>query len=107
MDRPLNSPRLSDRINAARRSYVVGRVPELELFKTALAETEFPFYVLYLYGPGGIGKTTLLREFAYEAKNAGIRCLYLDGRNIEPTPTTFSSAIQAAIDLEWGASAAP
>jgi hypothetical protein len=106
MNQPMSSPRLSDRINAARRSYVVGRAPELDLFKTALAETEFPFYVLYLYGPGGIGKTTLLREFTHQCKDAGIRCLYLDGRNIEPSPAAFSNAIQAAIDLEPGASEA-
>ena len=58
------STRLANRLSAARRSLFVGRVSEQELFASALSAPELPFFVLYIYGPGGVGKTTLLREFA-------------------------------------------
>ena len=47
-----------------RRMTFVGRVHELELFRSALAAPPAPFSVLYVCGPGGIGKTSLLRAWA-------------------------------------------
>ncbi len=52
--------RVADRIRAARR--FVGRQAELELVAAALAAETPAFAVLYLHGPGGIGKTSLLVE---------------------------------------------
>ena len=34
------------------------------MFADALAASELPFCVLQVFGPGGVGKTTLLNEFA-------------------------------------------
>jgi hypothetical protein len=93
------STRLADRLSAARRHRFVGRSGELQLFETALKADEPPFQVLYLYGPGGIGKTSLLREFRARAEQAHIAAYYLDGRNLETTPDSFLRALRAALNL--------
>lgn len=38
--------------------------------------------VLYLHGPGGIGKSTLLERLADEARARGVRCVRVDAREI-------------------------
>src|SRR5437016_4789900 len=81
--------RLGDRLKSARRNRFVGRSGEIELFQSALNADEPPFQIMYVYGPGGIGKTTLLREFAARAEQRSIAAYYLDGRNLEPTPDSF------------------
>lgn len=88
-------PRLADRLAAARR--FVGRAAELELFRAALAADEPPFAVLFLYGPGGIGKSSLLHQYAQVA--AGHTVAALDSRNIDPSPQGFLLALGAALGL--------
>jgi hypothetical protein len=88
---------LADRAAAARRRYFVGRTAELELFQAALTAAEPPFAVLHLYGPGGIGKTTLLAEYGRIAHEAGLSPLYLDGRLITPAPADFFQALNQAL----------
>jgi hypothetical protein len=85
--------RLADWLAAAGRQRFVGREAELRLFRSALLAHEPPFGVLYLYGPGGIGKTALLAEYARLATEAGVPVLRLDGRDVEPSPTGFVRAL--------------
>jgi ABC-type transport system involved in cytochrome c biogenesis ATPase subunit len=56
--------RIGDRMTATRRQCFVGRENERAVFQHALAAPALPFQVLYVFGPGGIGKTTLIKEFA-------------------------------------------
>jgi hypothetical protein len=84
-----------ERLAAARRQRFVGREAERNLFCAALEASEFPFGLIYLYGAGGVGKTTLLRQFAYWAEQQQVRAIYLDSRNIEPAPNGFLGALQA------------
>jgi hypothetical protein len=93
------STRLAHRLNAARRQRFVGRTAELALLQSTLAADELPFQLLYLYGPGGVGKTTLLSEFAHLCQEAGLLAAHLDGRVIEPAPEAFVAALQAALGL--------
>jgi hypothetical protein len=44
-----------------------------------------------------VGKTTLLQEFAHDAQQLGAEATYLDMRNIEATPDTFSSNLAVAL----------
>jgi ATP/maltotriose-dependent transcriptional regulator MalT len=90
---------IADRLFAARRRYFTGRTAERTLFQAALTAAELPFQVLYVFGPGGVGKTTLLREFAAIAQQLGASVGYLDAQNCEPVPASFLSALQATLGL--------
>jgi len=96
------STSLRDRLEAARRQRFVGRSTERALFQSALMTTEPPFSVLYIFGAGGVGKTTLLREFAHLATQAGARTVQLDARNIEAAPDLFLTALERALAVPAG-----
>ena len=96
--------RLADRLAAAQRKRFVGRVAELELFRQAVLAEEPPFAVLHVYGPGGVGKTMLLGEYARLAGEAGKPAILLDGRNLAPSPAGFLLALGVAMGLAEGAS---
>jgi AAA ATPase domain len=91
-------PRLADRLAAARRRRFVGREAELALFGSALAGPEPPFALLYVHGPGGVGKTLLLGEFARLAGEAGVPAVRLDGRDLDPSPPGFLAGLGRALD---------
>lgn len=91
---------LGDRLSAARRRQFVGRSGELALFQSALSAEELPFQIIFVHGPGGVGKTWLLTEFAHLCDAAQVRSLYLDARNLEPTPEAFIAALQAGLGLD-------
>jgi len=78
---------LFERLNAARHSRFVGRTEEIKLFESAIraykstllsldAATEIPFHILHIFGPGGVGKTTLLSEYRRICKQAQIPTIY-------------------------------
>jgi hypothetical protein len=87
---------VADRLKNARRRRFVGRATELELFLEALAAPEPPFSVLWIHGPGGVGKTALLGAFAEAAADAGVRIGSLDLRAIEPSPPAFMAELERA-----------
>lgn len=93
-EQSISSPRLADRLAMARHGRFVGREFELELFRSALLADEAPFVVLHIYGPGGIGKTTLLRAYAHIVEENGRLAILLDGHNLEPSPQSFLTALQ-------------
>lgn len=92
-----SSSHLGERLAAARHGRFVGRELELELFRSALLAEEAPFVVLHIYGPGGVGKTTLLHEYVRLAKKVGRTAILLDGRNLDISPNGFQQAWQAAV----------
>ena len=75
----------------------VARQSELALFKSALAAERPPFTVLHVHGPGGVGKTTLLREFARLARDAHRTVIALDGRDIPPSRQALLRALDEAL----------
>jgi tetratricopeptide (TPR) repeat protein/transcriptional regulator with XRE-family HTH domain/DNA polymerase III delta prime subunit len=85
--------RLSDRLQAARNHAFTGRAEELAFLGAARRADEPPFSVLWLHGPPGVGKTTLVQRFADDAIADGESCLVLDARTFEPTPQGFRSAL--------------
>ena len=88
---------------ASRRSRrFVGRDAEVELFCAALDAAELPFSVLYVHGPGGIGKTSLLDVFAGLAADAGKSVVRLDGRDLPPSPPAVLEALGQVLDVSDG-----
>ena len=97
-------PRLADRLDVSRRRRFVGRDFELTLFRDALAAQELPFNLLYVHGPGGVGKTTLLGEYARLAQQASADVAILDARYVDPSPDSFTAALGLAMGLPPGGS---
>jgi polynucleotide 5'-kinase involved in rRNA processing len=99
---PSAAENLSKRLQRERVRRFVGRAAEIDLFRAWLEASETsdvtsgsqePFSVLWVYGPGGIGKSTLLRAFAESAHNAGYRLAQIDGGRIRPTPDGIRAGI--------------
>lgn len=90
---------LQERLELARRQRFVGRVGERERLRALLSEAEFPFSVLHIFGPGGLGKTSLLREYGYIAGELGVQHITLDGRSFDPAPDSFLQALARALGL--------
>ncbi|MES2464382.1 MAG: ATP-binding protein [Armatimonadota bacterium] len=93
--------RIADRLNDARRLRMVGRDVELTLFQEAiLSPPEMsPFCVLSIFGPGGVGKSTLLRAYEDLCGSANIPCCLLNGRDIEPSPDRLLQSLAIALGL--------
>ncbi len=96
---------LSERLQAERDRWFTGRYQEYTCFQSALSalsnDIELPFHLLYLFGVGGIGKTTLLRRFIYCCNQIQIKSIYLDARNIEPSASAFVYTLQEAINIPF------
>ncbi|WP_320775660.1 ATP-binding protein [Streptomyces sp. CRN 30] len=90
------SPRLSSRLTAAREQAFIGRSHELSRFRAVLAADPTAPSVLYVHGPGGVGKSALLRRCADEALAAGRPVVRVDGRRTDPSPTGFALEAGAA-----------
>ncbi|MFP5415687.1 MAG: ATP-binding protein [Actinomycetes bacterium] len=86
--------RMRDRLAARWSSQFVGRAKELALVGSLLASTD-EGAVVFLHGPGGVGKTTLLRRITALADDAGRRVVRLDGRDVAPLPSSFLAALAA------------
>jgi len=84
---------LADRLRRARRSRFVGRAVEVALFGKALDSSPPEFSVLFVHGPGGVGKTALLGTFAEVAADAGRAVSRLDGRALKASPRGFLDAV--------------
>ncbi len=93
---------LADRLLRAAHDRFVGRDAPRHLFQDALSAAEPPFFVLYVYGPGGVGKTALLREFRYLCRQQEVAETYLDARMVEPNPEAFLKALRGVLHLEPG-----
>lgn len=89
---------LGDRLARARRARFVGRAAELARFDRMLAGQAEP--VWFLHGPGGIGKTTLLAEFARRAEAAGRIVLEIDARHVAATPAGWRQALDSVLAAE-------
>ena len=94
---PPSSPgTLGDQRAETQHALYVGRERELAQIGSALAADALPFHVVHVYGPGGIGKTSLLDEVARLAEGAGVHVGRVDARDLEPSPRAFEAAASAA-----------
>ncbi len=74
----------------------VGRQGELDVFGRWLADGHDIPAILNVTGPGGIGKTTLLRAFRREAVGAGYQVALVDGRSVTPSADGILAALGAS-----------
>jgi hypothetical protein len=90
----MGGPTLERRLREARRRSFVGREAELALFREAIAAREPCPSVLWIFAPGGVGKSTLLDAFADAARDAGRDVVALDLRGIAPSPTAVEGELR-------------
>ncbi|MGW7572951.1 AAA family ATPase [Streptomyces sp. NPDC054765] len=89
-----------DALAALRRRVFTGRVAELRMLRDLLLSDRRSCFVVWLHGMGGVGKSTLLRRFADEAKTHGRAARWVDMRRTDPTPEAFLAALEAQGPLE-------
>lgn len=77
------------------RRRFVGRGVELAFLERCL-DGEADASVVLIHGPGGIGKSTLLRELARRAGASGRRAHFVEGRELAPAPRALDAALATA-----------
>jgi len=95
-------PRLAERLTEARHRHFFGRDEELQAFRQTLEAPHPERPVFYVCGPGGIGKTALLREYARLARQASRPLLQIDGREVQSSGRGILFALAQAMDLGEG-----
>ena len=81
------------RLRAARKQRMVGRDEECARFLAAITAETLPYDILFIYGPGGIGKSALAAEFVAICAEHAVACHLIDARHIEPSPVTFLATL--------------
>jgi hypothetical protein len=97
---------LGARLRRARQSRFVGRSGEVELMRRALhglstdgdATEPFSFRVLFLHGPGGVGKSMLIDVLADVAQSEGGDVVRIDARLVPPTRAGILDALGDRLD---------
>ncbi|MBP2478473.1 hypothetical protein JOF53_007345 [Crossiella equi] len=95
MNRPIV---LADRLRDKRRSEFVGREAELAEFAAMLDGDPGAPTILYLHGPGGIGKSTLLRNYAELALAHGRSVVQVRGGSVGASPQRFLDAAAPVLE---------
>ncbi|MCW2967997.1 MAG: ATPase [Solirubrobacteraceae bacterium] len=90
---------LGDHLSVADADRFVGRVPELERLDDLLGP-EPERRVVFVHGPGGIGKSTLLRAMGRHAAELDFEVVLLDGRDLDPVPGALEEALEPAFAAE-------
>lgn len=86
---------LGERLAAADARSFVGRAREIALIDAVLHLESPPASVVFVHGPGGIGKSTLLREAARRGAAAGYDVVHTDARRWSADPAGLAAALEA------------
>jgi hypothetical protein len=89
-------PTIRDAMDRLDERLFVGREREVTLFRHWLGKGTDEPALLDVSGPGGTGKSTLLRAFRRVAEAEGWRVVLADGSAFKPTPAQLSVAITGA-----------
>jgi hypothetical protein len=85
---------LAARLEDRDRRRFTGRQAEIGFLDECLDAVDPPASVVHVCGPGGIGKSTLLREVGRRARDRGRTVVALDGRELEPAPGVLDQALR-------------
>jgi hypothetical protein len=77
----------------------VGRAAELALLQGLFVDDP-PLSVVFLHGPGGIGKSALMREVERRGSVAGWTPHLIEGRDLPPVPEALDDALAGAREEE-------
>jgi hypothetical protein len=77
----------------------IGRERELARFDELLADGDRSS-VVFVHGPGGVGKSTLLREVARRAVRQGYTPVLVEGRDLAPVPGQLEAALHGVTSHE-------
>jgi hypothetical protein len=77
------------------RNRFVGRAVELSFLERCLGEDP-PASVVVVHGPGGIGKSSLLRELGRRAELLGRETFSVEGRELPPMPDALEAILAGA-----------
>ena len=97
----LDEPRrrtLASRLEDRDRARFTGRGSELTFLDRCLSSDDPPASVVHISGPGGIGKSALLREIGRRARDLGIAVVVIDGRELGPAPAALELALKDAAE---------
>jgi hypothetical protein len=86
------SSTLAERLADRDEQRFVGRERELAFFDSLFVDDP-PAQVVLVHGPGGIGKSTLLREVARRGAQRGWTAQIVEGRDLAPVPGEIESAL--------------
>ena len=87
---------LADRLMNASGRLFVGREAQCALFERALLADQIPHAIIHVYGPGGIGKTSLLYEFRRICQRLDLPAFYLDARTTRADSMSFTESVEEA-----------
>jgi hypothetical protein len=90
-------PSVADLLSSARRRSFVGRESEIALFERVLGGDLPDYVLLYIYGTGGQGKTTLAKHLYDLCAEKKTTALMVDARDVEPHPVAFMEALRMAL----------
>ena len=90
---------MAERVAAQRRQEFVGRAEEVAALH-ALLEGTRDGAVLFVSGPGGVGKTTLLARYADLGRELGRIVVRLDARELPPIASAYLAEIATQCGLD-------
>lgn len=91
--------RIVDRLRQRSQASFFGREHELQAFNHSLDSETPSVNVFLLHGAGGMGKTALLEQMVLHARQAGLVCIQLDGRDLEPSVHGVLQSLAKALGL--------
>jgi hypothetical protein len=89
--------RLRERLSENLSRRFVGRDAEITVFNELLNRSG-QAALLWVYGPGGVGKSTLLHRLAQLASDKGMSVLLPDARDLPPTQEGVVQGLQQALE---------
>src|SRR5260370_41339815 len=87
---------LGTRLASRDAARFVGRERELAVLEPLL-EADPPVSIVLLHGPGGVGKSALMREFARRSAARGRMGLLIDARDLAPLVEAVGEALRPAM----------
>ncbi len=91
--------KISDRLLKSSKRSFVGRANEIKEIKDLIKSKKSTYYVLFIHGIGGIGKTSMVKELL-NSLDAKVSTIYLDCRDIEPTENGFLTSLGNELNLK-------